>query len=340
MEYGAIDLHTRRSEIRIVTDENVVVVDRRIETRRAEFARVFGARAPMRILLESSTESEWVAQYLESLGHEVIVADPNFLAMYGERSRRVKTDRRDVAALAAACRTGIYRPAHRADAPTRERRQQLRIRAHLVRMRTGTINALRAILRQHGLRVATGHPETIEARLMRLDLSPALQMVLAPLRSVLRGLTAEIRTADGWVTRTAHTDPTARRLMTVPGVGPVIAVTYQATLATPHRFGGSAARASAFVGLVPRESSSGERQHKGHITKAGPSTLRSLLVQAAWSVWTRPGAAGAALHAWVRRLADRRGRRVAIVALARRLCRMLFAVWRDDTVFAVRARRA
>jgi transposase len=102
MEYGAIDLHTKHSQIRIVTADGTVIVERRIVTRPDQFAAVFGGRDPMRILLESSTEREWVATCLEDVGHEVAVADPNFAAMYGRRTRRIKTDRRDVAALAEA----------------------------------------------------------------------------------------------------------------------------------------------------------------------------------------------------------------------------------------------
>src|SRR6266571_3413068 len=100
MEYVAIDLHKRRSQIRIVNGDGQALLDRRIDTSRAELDRVFGGRSTQRILMESSTESEWVAQHLEAMGHEVIVADPNYAPMYGSRSRKVKTDKRDVAALA------------------------------------------------------------------------------------------------------------------------------------------------------------------------------------------------------------------------------------------------
>jgi transposase len=90
MDYGAIDLHKKDSQIRIVTEDGEVL-DRRIATTRDRFTAVFEGRRPMRILLEASTESEWVAQHLESFGHTVIVADPTFAPMYSERSRRVKT---------------------------------------------------------------------------------------------------------------------------------------------------------------------------------------------------------------------------------------------------------
>ena len=130
MEYGAIDLHKKESQVRIVTDCGEVL-DRRIATTRDRFTAVFAGRRPMRILLEASTESERVAQHLETRGHEVIVADPTFAPMYSERSRRVKTDRRDVAALADACHQGCYRAAHRRSASQRTVQAHLNVRREL-----------------------------------------------------------------------------------------------------------------------------------------------------------------------------------------------------------------
>ena len=99
MEYGAIDLHKKESQVRII-DESGAIIDRRITTTRERLTGVFWGRPRLRILVEASTESEWVAQHLEGLGHEVIVADPNYGAMYASRGRRIKTDRRDAAVLA------------------------------------------------------------------------------------------------------------------------------------------------------------------------------------------------------------------------------------------------
>jgi transposase len=339
MEYVAIDLHLRRSQFRIGLQDGTVVKDGKCETTRADLTRVFGDRAPMRVLLESSTESEWVAQHLESMGHEVIVADPNYAPMYGSRSRKVKTDGRDTAAMFDACRLGIYRRAHRVSAAQRARRQQLRIRRHLVRMRSGGISLLRATLRQEGWRLPSGSAAAIERRVDALPLPPALLATLAPLRTWLRELNELLRAADAAVDQVAESDPVACRLMTAPGVGPVVALTFAAVLDDPARFGGDAARASAFLGLVPSEDSSAERRLKGHITKAGPSDLRALLVQASWTIWRGRSAAGAELRTWAHALAARRGRRIAIVALARRLSRLLFAMWRDHTEFGVKRSR-
>lgn len=329
MEYGAIDLHSRTSLIRIVDAAGAVILERTITTTRESFTRVFGERAPVRVLVESGTDSGWVATVIESLGHEVIVADPNYALMYGLRVRTVKTDRRDVAALAEACRVGIYRRAHRVSSAQRRVRRQLRIREQLVRIRTQLINLLRAQLRQEGLRLGSGASETAAARCRALALPRALARDLRPLLGVLDRVGARIATADRAVRTRAAADPIATRLMTAPGVGPIVALTYRATVDDITRFG-HARQVAAYVGLVPREDSSGTRQRKGAITKAGPSSLRVVLIQAAWGVW-RQRQGRAALHAWVERLAARRGRRIAIVALARRLARLLYAMWRDET---------
>lgn len=331
MEYGAIDLHLKASLIRIVDADGVVVVDRTVATTRAALTQVFSGRTPLRVLLESGTESEWVAQAVEACGHEVIVADPNYALMYGHRARRIKTDKRDVAALAEACRLGIYRAAHRVSAAQRAVRRTVRIREQLVRVRTQTINLLRAQLKQEGVRLPAGAAETVGARLAALDLPEDLRAALAPLQEMLTALAPLIATGDAQVAAHAAADPVVGRLMTVPGIGPITAVTYRAALDTWERFADAGA-STAFLGLVPREDSSGTRQRKGAITKAGPGPVRALLVQAAWVVW-RQRQGRAALHAWVERLAARRGKRIAVVALARRLARILFAVWRDETVY-------
>ena len=112
MEHIGIDVHKVESQICILT-EGGEIVESRIRTQRERLAAVLGGRPRAKVLIEASTESEWVARCLEQLGHEVIVADPNFAAMYATRSRKVKTDRRDARTLAEACRLGAYRPAHR-----------------------------------------------------------------------------------------------------------------------------------------------------------------------------------------------------------------------------------
>ena len=282
-------------------------------------------------MLESGTGSEWVAQHLEALGHEVVVADPNYAPMYGQRQRRIKTDRRDVAALAEANRLGVYRAAHRVSVPQRDVRRRLRVREQLVHVRRQAINLLRAQLRSEGVRVPTGAAETFLARFTASAASAAVRDAMAPLLELLAAIAPLIAQAERWARHAAPADPVARRLMTAPGVGPVVALAFQATVDDVGRFATPGA-VTAYLGLVPREHSSGERQRKGAITKAGPSRMRVLLIQSAWHLWRSP-TGSATLHAWARRLGERRGRRIAVVALARRLARILWAMWRDGRDF-------
>ena len=331
MEYGAIDLHLKESQIRIVDEGGTVALERRIPTTRARLTDVFGGRPPLRILLESGTGSEWVAQHLEGLGHAVVVADPNYAPMYGQRTRRIKTDRRDVAALADANRLGVYRRAHRVSAPQRDVRRRLRVRDQLVHVRRQAINLLRAQLRSEGVRVPTGAAETFVARFSASEVSAAVRSAMAPLLELLAAVAPLLAQSEQRTRQAAKADAVARRLMTAPGVGPVVALAYQATVDDVHRFATPGA-VTSYLGLVPREDSSGERQRKGAITKAGPSRMRVLLIQSAWHLWRSP-TGSATLHAWARRLGERRGRRIAVVALARRLARILWAMWRDGRDF-------
>ena len=164
MVYGAIDLHMRYSQIRIVDADGRVVREQRVVTSARAADAAFAGCGPMRILLETGTESEWVAQALEAAGHEVIVADPNYAPMYGELRRRVKTDRRDVAALAEANRRGWYRAGASRSAAQRAMRQMLRTRRQLVQMRTGTDCAAARAAAARGLSAAVGQQRAGAAR--------------------------------------------------------------------------------------------------------------------------------------------------------------------------------
>jgi transposase len=332
MVYGAIDLHSRFSQVRVVDPEGAVLRDRRVETRRERLVSAFAGFDAVRILVEASTESEWVACALEAAGYEVIVADPNYAAMYGTRQRRIKTDTRDVAALVEACRRGVFRRAHRVSAAQRAVRQHLAVRRQLVRMRTALISQLRALLRQEGLRLPSGSSTSVVHRVAQLEVPGAVQAVLTPLLEALTALGPVIAQTTRTLERQAAADAVAVRLQSVPGVGPLVALTVRAALDDVARFP-SAGHVSSALGLVPREDSSGERRQRGHITKLGSREARTMLIQAAWVCWRSRTARTTPLRAWADRLAARRGARIAVVALARRLSRILFALWRDDTVF-------
>jgi len=311
------------------------VWETRVRTQRERLEATFRGRAHGRVLIESSTGSEWIARLLEGLGHEVIVADPNYAPMYSHRTRRIKTDRRDARALAEACRLGAYRPAHRTTDPQRHIRALIAVRENLVRTRTRWILLVRALLRREGLSTRSGHAESFVERVLELELSSALHEEIVPLLDLLGPLNDQLDAVDGRLVQMARDDDAARRLMTMPGVGPVVALAFVATVDRIDRFR-SAHQLESYLGLVPREWSSSEIQRRGPITKTGNKRVRWLLVQTARAVMRAPDRRTTRpLWEWADRVGSRRSGRVAIVALARRIAGILYAMWRDGTEFQV-----
>jgi transposase len=221
-----LDLHKRETQLCLLGADGSVT-ERRIATTRPQLTAVLGGRPPARVLLEASTESEWVARHLESLGHEVVVADPGYAPMYATRSRRVKTDKRDARTLAEACRLGAYRPAHRLSEAQRHVRAELAVRDALVRTRTRHVAVLKALVRRDGLRLAAGTPERTAAKFAVLDATGAVSDALrAEVGAAARRARPAQRPDRGRrpaARGVAAADARVRRLMTAPGVGPVTA---------------------------------------------------------------------------------------------------------------------
>jgi transposase len=331
MDFIGIDLHKTSSQVCILSEDGELT-EQRIKSTRANFNEVFAARPRARILVEASTESEWVACHLEQLGHEVIVADPNFAPMYATRDKKIKTDKRDARALCEACRLGAYRPAHRTSERQRKIRAQLLIRSTLVRTRTKFISLIGALARREGCRIATGGSNNFLARVEAANLPEHVMTAIAPLFESLKILNRQIDEADVLLEKIVTEDEVVKRLCTAPGVGPVTATTFVATIDNATRFG-AAKQVRSYLGLVPREYSSGERQHRGRISKAGGGRARTLLVEAAWALLRWRTEKNQALYDWAMRIAARRGRARACVALARKLAGILYAMWRDGTEF-------
>jgi transposase len=207
----------------------------------------------------------------------------------------------------------------------------------LVCTRTKFIGLVRSLLRQEGIKPERRSSSTFAKRVRELgDVPASLAAEIAPMLDAIDDLTQKIRQADRRVEQLAQAE-TPQRLMSVPGVGVVTAVAFVSTLDEPKRFK-SAKQVRAYVGLVPREHSSGEKRSRGQITKQGGTRMRRLLVQAAWAVLrSRPTPEAEPLRRWTANVASRRGKYVAVVALARRLAGILFAIWRDRTTFQLPA---
>ena len=234
MDIIGIDLHKRESQLRTFATDGSVT-EQRIVTSRERFTAVFGNRAPARIFIEASTESEWVAQCLEALGHEVIVADPNYAPMYATRSRRVQTDRRDARTLSEALRLGAYRPAHRVSTTRRQR-------AGGARGSRGIGADADALHRDRKpLFVATACACRAANRIWSPSLSrrclfPLLEAELTPLFAALAPLNAQIVAANRRVAALEKTDPIVVLLATAPSVGPLTASAVVSTIDDATRF--------------------------------------------------------------------------------------------------------
>lgn len=337
MEMIGIDLHKRESQICII-DESGVVQEKRIVTSRERFSAVLGGRPRAKVLIEASTESEWAARHIESLNHEVVVADPNFAPMYARRSRRIKTDKRDARTLAEALRMGAYRSAHRLSDKRRHIRAELAVREALVRTRTRYIAVAKSLLRRDGYRVVSSMSRNTAQRISELPLSEQLSQELRPLLDILEPINMEIDAADFRITQLMVGDSAVKLVATVPQVGPLTASAVVATVDDIGRFH-SSEQFAAYLGLVPREKSSGEKLSRGRITKAGNSRCRTLLVEAALRIMISKSDDTAALRSWASRIAAKRGKKIATVALARRFATIIYAVWKSGEMYDSRKLR-
>jgi transposase len=338
MDTIGLDLHKSETQVCTLTEDGELI-EQRIRTSRERFTALFGARPPARILVEASTESEWVARHLEALGHTVIVADPGFAPMYATRSSRVKTDKRDARTLCDALRLGAYRAIHRASDAQRQRRADLAVREALVRTRTRYAALIKAAVRREGLRLTGGEVEHTAEKLARTPLPAHVVRELAPLVALFPALNAEIAAADRRLEALARESAVVRRLATTPTIGAITALAFVATLDDVTRFP-SAHQVEAYLGLVPSEYSSGDRRQRGRITKRGDVRTRWLLVEAGWRILRSTDPDVAALKAWGEQLARRRGKVIAAVAIARRLAGILYAMWRDETDYRPSTKRS
>jgi transposase len=243
-----------------------------------------------------------------------------------------KTDRNDARGMAQMMRVGLYRPVHVKTIRSQKLRMLLTHRKLLQSKAIAIDNDLRATLRNFGLKVGTVGRAKFEARIKELveDL-PDLAVLVEPLLIVRRVLREQVGILHSRLLAVVRDDDVCRRLMTVPGVGPVVALTYRATVDVPARFRHSKAVGAVF-GLTPAKHQSGEVDRTGAISRCGDEMMRMMLYEAAQIVLVR-SAKWSWLKAWAMKIARHRGLKKAIVALARRLAVIMHRIWVDGTEF-------
>ena len=275
---------------------------------------------PERIVLETGTLSGWLARELSKLGIAIDVIDAR-QAHAVMRLQHNKTDANDAEIPAEIARTGFCRPVAVKSETAQQDRVLLKARAHLVGVRRDTENTIRGLLASLGMRFAKGSAKLASRVREALQDHPELVTTLEPLLSAVVALRCESERLDKALRTRAKGDPACRLLMTVPGVGPVTALAYAATIGDAERFAKSRT-VGAYVGLTSRRWQSGEMDYSGRISKHGDAMLRALLYEAANSLLTVVRRAHP-LKDWARRVRKRTSHKKACVALARKLAVIL-----------------
>ncbi|MBV9776448.1 MAG: IS110 family transposase [Acetobacteraceae bacterium] len=284
-----------------------------------------------RVGLEAGPLSQWLHDGLREAGHDVVLLGTRHVKA-ALSAMAVKTDRRDARGIAQLLRMGWYRPVHRKSVPSQEIRALLGARKQLQAKVVDLEQALRGLLRGFGLKVGDVSRGRLPARVRELAAGHAmLEKIVEPLLAAREAMWREFAKLHREVLAIVKEDQVCRRLMTVPGVGAVVSLTYKAAVDDPGRFKRSKS-VGAFFGLTPRRHQSGETDVTGGITRVGDASVRTALHDAANALLTR-GTRFSALKRWAVDVAKRRGMRRAKVALARKLATVLHRIWADGTEF-------
>jgi transposase len=326
VEHLAIDLGGRESQVCIRDESGSILLEHRMRT--ASLKQFLQTRPPSRVVMETCTESFAVADAALVLGHEVRVVPAQLVRSLGVGARGVKSDRSDARALSqVSCRIdlpSVYIPSQQA----RDRKTMCGMREGLVECRTKLINTVRAWLRAEARRPRPGISKTLTQRVK--ESAKERPAFVDRLLESIDHLNEQIAVADKELVAQAEADAVCRRLMTVPGVGPVAAMRFVATVDEVARFG-SSHQLESYLGLVPGEHSSGDRKRTTSITKAGSPKMRWALIQSCWVArrWAREDP----MVQWALAIEKRRGKKIAVVALARKMAGIMYAIWRDGTTY-------
>lgn len=282
--------------------------------------------------LEAGPLSQWLYKNLTEAGFETVLMETRQVKSVLKHIP-IKTDQRDAEGLARLLQTGWYRPVHCKTVSSQEMRAILTARKSLQQAMVNIEMSLRGVLRNFGLKVGKVSKGEYEARIRELAAgNPALELATSSLLSARTPLKEEFAELDQQLIATAKHDPVCQVHMTMPGVGPVVALTVKSAIDDPERFTHSK-DVGPWAGLIPKRQQSGEMDIVGRITKTGDASLRAALYQAATVMLNH--AKPNWLTAWALRVATRRGKKRATVALARRICVVLHSMWKHQTAFEV-----
>jgi transposase len=327
----AVDLAKSVFQIAVSHKPGKVAATHRL--RRSQFPLFFGQYPSSRIVMEACGSANYWGRKFQAMGHEVVLLPPSQVKSY---VRRNKTDAADAKALLEAIRNEAICPV-----PVKSVAQQILASLHRVRTgwmttRIARINALRGVLRELGMVIPVGAERVVPAVSMAIEdadseIPDALRDALFETCREIRELEQRIKSAARQLEALARQFPTYERLRTIPGVGLLTATAVLAFVGDVRRFP-TARHFASYLGLTPNETSSGLKRHLGCISRRGDSYLRTLLVHGARSVLfsSRRHTEPERLRVWAMDLEKRSGFNKATVALANKLARIIWAVWRQQ----------
>jgi transposase len=331
--FAGLDVSVKETSVCIVDDTGRIVREAKVASEPEALLQVL--TNPVyhfkRIGLEAGPLSQWLFSALAEACLPVICVETRHMRAVLQAQIN-KTDRNDARGIAQMMRAGLYRPVHVKTSRSQKLRMLLTHRKLLQSQAIAIENDLRATLRNFGLKVGMVGTVKFEARIKELvENLPDLAVLVEPLLIVRRVLRKQIGILHRRLLTIVRDDDVCRRLMTVPGVGPVVALTYRVTVDVPARFRNSKVVGAVF-GLTPSKHQSGESSRTGGISRCGDEMMRVMLYEAAQSMLVR-STKWSWLKAWAMKIARRRGMKKAIVALARRLAVIMHRIWVDGTEF-------
>ena len=331
--FAGLDVSVNETSVCIVDDAGGIIREVKVTSEPDALLEVLANPAYQfrRIGLEAGPLSQWLYSALAEAGLPVICVETRQMRAI-LKAQINKTDRNDARGIAQMMRAGLYRPVHVKTLRSQKLRMLLTHRKLLQSKAIAIENDLRGTLRNFGLKVGVVGAAKFEARIKELvEGLPDLALLIEPLLVVRRALREQFTILHRRLLAMVRDDEVCRRLMTIPGIGPVVALTYRATIDVPARFRNSRA-VGAVLGLTPCKYQSGESDRTGAISRCGDEMMRVMLYEAAQILLIR-STRWSWLKAWAMQIAKRRGLKKAIVALARRLAVIMHRVWVDGTEF-------
>jgi transposase len=331
--FAGLDVSLDETTVCVVDEEGRIAKEARVPSEPEALVTFFQGLglAVERIGLEACSLAAWLHEGLAAAGLPVVCIETR-RAKAAMGAMPNKTDRNDARGLAQIVRTGWYRAVHVKSPACRSWRALLAARRLVLNKLRDVENGLRALLREAGLKLGTPARKEFAARVRELvGADPVLSASAEPLLAIVAAMVGELARLTRRVLEIARAEPVCRRLMGVPGVGPLTALAFRATIDRPDRFRRSR-DVGAHLGLTPKRYQSGETDIQGGISRCGDELARTALHEAAHSLLVR-SRKWSALRAWGVQVAKRRGMARARVAVARKLACVLHRMWADGSEF-------